>query len=170
MEDIRGSSDRGDRVFRAVVTLAAACIPLLLIGIFILLLLDALPAVQRFGPGFLTSSDWDPVAEKFGAAAYVYGTIVTSVVAVLLAGPIGVSCAVFIAEYAPRRLGEPVSFLIALLAAIPSIIYGLWGFFVLAPVMRGSVEPFLKNVFGGVPVVGGLFAGRRSDATCWWPE
>jgi phosphate transport system permease protein len=154
-----GGTDLGDRVFRAVVILAATCVPILLIGIVVLLLLEAMPAVTRFGFGFLVSSDWDPVAEKFGAAAYIYGTVVTSLIALLLAGPIGVACAVFIAEYAPRWLSEPVSFLITLLAAIPSVIYGLWGFFILAPIMRGAVEPFLKNTVGNVPVVGALFSG-----------
>ncbi len=139
--------------------LAAACVPLLLIAIFILLLLDAWPAVQRYGMGFLGSSEWDPVAEKFGAAAYIYGTVVTSILSVLIAGPIGVACAVYIAEYAPKWLAEPVSFLITLLAAIPSIIYGLWGFRILAPIMRAAVEPFLKNTLGNVPVVGALFSG-----------
>lgn len=154
-----GGTDQGDRIFRIVVVLAAACIPLLLIGIFVLLLLDAWPAVQRFGLGFLVSSDWDPVAEKFGAAAYAYGTIVTSLIALLLAGPIGIASAVFIAEYAPRWLAEPVSFLVTLLAAIPSIIYGLWGLFILGPIMRGAVEPFLKNTLGNVPIAGALFSG-----------
>ncbi len=154
-----GGSNAGDRVFSVVVLLAAATVPLLLVAIFVLLLLDALPAVQRFGVGFLFSSDWDPVAEKFGAAAYIFGTVVTSLIAVLLAGPVGVASAVFIAEYAPKWLGEPVSFLITLLAAIPSIIYGLWGFFILAPVMRSMIEPFLKNTFGNVPVLGALFSG-----------
>jgi phosphate transport system permease protein len=154
-----GGIDTGDRIFRIVVLLAAACVPLLLVGIFVLLLLDALPAVQRFGLGFLFSSDWDPVAENFGAAAYVFGTVVTSVIAVLIGGPIAVAAAIFIAEYAPRWLGEPVSFLITLLAAIPSIIYGLWGFFILAPVMRANIEPFLKNTLGNVPGIGVLFSG-----------
>jgi phosphate transport system permease protein len=155
----QGGRSRGDRVFNVIVTAAAACVPLLLIAIFILLLLDALPEVQRYGLGFLGSSDWDPVAEKFGAAAYIYGTVVTSVLAVLIAGPIGVACAVYVAEYAPKWLAEPVSFLITLLAAIPSIIYGLWGFRILAPIMRAAVEPFLKNTLGNVPVVGALFSG-----------
>jgi phosphate transport system permease protein len=154
-----GNSGRGDRSFSAIVLMAAAVVPLLLIGIFVLLLLDALPAVQRFGLGFLTTSDWDPVAEHFGAAAYIFGTVVTSLIAVLLAGPIGIASAVFVAEYAPSWLREPVSFLITLLAAIPSIIYGLWGFFILAPVMRSIIEPFLKNTLGVVPVIGALFSG-----------
>jgi phosphate transport system permease protein len=154
-----GGFNRGDRIFSILVLMAAAVVPLLLIGIFVLLLLDAWPAVQRYGFGFLMTSDWDPVAEKFGAAAYMFGTVVTSLIAVLLAAPIGVACAVFIAEYAPKWLGEPVSFLITLLAAIPSIIYGLWGFFILAPVMRSMVEPFLKNTIGPLPIVGALFSG-----------
>jgi phosphate transport system permease protein len=154
-----GSTDPGDRAFGVVVLAAAAIVPILLIGIVILLLLDAMPSVQRFGFSFLVTTDWDPVAEKFGAAAYIFGTIVTSLIGVLIAGPIGVACALYVAEYAPKWLAKPVSFLITLLAAIPSIIYGLWGFFVLAPVMRGAIEPFLKNTLGNVPVIGALFSG-----------
>ena len=103
-----------------------------------------------------------PLGPRRGAVrrgAYIYGTVVTSLIALLLAAPIGVGGALFIAEYAPRWLRDPVSFLVELLAAIPSIIYGLWGFFVLAPVMRGVVEPFLKNTIGSIPVVGALFSG-----------
>jgi phosphate transport system permease protein len=155
----RGGADTGDRIFHALVLIAAAIIPLTLAGIVVLLLIDAFPALGRYGFGFLASSTWDPVTEKFGAAAYVFGTVVTSLIALVLATPIGVACALFIAEYAPRRLGEPVGFLIALLAAIPSIIYGLWGFFILAPAMRSAVEPFLKNSLGNVPVIGALFSG-----------
>src|SRR5262249_54040399 len=157
--NINGAGVPGDRVFHGAVFAAAMCIPLLMLGIILLLLVDAMPAIQRYGVGFLASSDWDPVTEKFGAAAYIFGTVVTSLIALLIAGPIGVACAVFVAEYAPRKLGEPVSFLIAMLAAIPSIIYGLWGFFVLAPVMRGGIEPFLKNTLGNIPIVGALFSG-----------
>jgi len=155
----RGGADTGDRVFHALVVVAAAIIPLTLAGIVVLLLIDSFPALGRYGAGFLASSTWDPVTEQFGAASYVFGTVVTSLIALLLATPIGVACALFIAEYAPRRVGEPVGFLIALLAAIPSIIYGLWGFFILAPVMRSAVEPFLTNTLGNVPVIGALFSG-----------
>src|SRR5439155_3197742 len=104
-------------------------------------------------------STWDPVNEQFGAGAYIFGTLVSSVLALALATPIGVGCALYIAEYAPLRLRSSVSFLVELLAAIPSIIYGLWGFFVMAPVMRGAVEPFLKTTLGPLPVVGALFSG-----------
>ena len=150
---------RGDRVFAGVATALAAAVPLLLVAIVLLLMADALPAVQRYGLGFLTNSMWDPVAEKFGAAAYAYGTVVTSALALLIAGPIGVGCALFIAEYAPASVRGLVAFLVDLLATIPSVIYGLWGFFVLAPVMRSGLEPFLKNTFGPLPVVGALFTG-----------
>jgi phosphate transport system permease protein len=150
---------RGDRLFETAASALATTAPALLVAIAVLLLFDALPALQRFGLTFLTDSTWNPVGERFGAAAYVFGTVVTSLLAVLLAAPIGVGCALFIAEYAPAGLRAPASFLIELLAAIPSVIYGLWGFFVLAPVMRSAVEPFLKSTVGTLPVVGALFSG-----------
>jgi phosphate transport system permease protein len=153
------NAGRGDRLFEAATTTVAGAVPVLLAAIAFLLLVDALPAVHRFGLSFLTDSTWDPVSERFGAAAYVFGTVVTSVLALLLAAPLGIGCALFIAEYAPLRVRGPVSFVIELLAAIPSIIYGLWGFFVLAPVMRGAVEPFLKSSLSPIPVVGALFSG-----------
>jgi phosphate transport system permease protein len=159
LASLRGGSDRGDRIFKIFISGLAGAVPLVLVGIIVLLLIDALPAMQRYQGTFVTDSTWNPVSEQFGAAAYVYGTVVTSVVALLLAAPIGVGCALFLAEYAPIWLRSPVSFVIELLAAIPSIIYGLWGFFVLAPVMRGAVEPFLKNTVGPLPVIGALFSG-----------
>jgi phosphate transport system permease protein len=156
---LTGGSDTGDRAFEGAVTTLAAAVPLLLLAIVFLLLVDALPALERYGTSFLTESTWNPVSEQFGAAAYAYGTVVTSIIALLLATPIGVGCALYIAEYAPPWVRGPVSFLIELLAAIPSIIFGLWGFFILAPIMRGAVEPFLKSTFGPLPVVGSLFSG-----------
>jgi len=142
-----------------VVTVLAAAAPVLLAGIVVLLVIDALPAIQRFGFTFFTDSTWNPVSEHFGAAAYIYGTVVTSILALVIATPIGVGCALFLVEYAPMRLRNPVSFLIELLAAIPSIIYGLWGLFILAPVMRGAVEPFFKATIGPLPGIGALFGG-----------
>jgi phosphate transport system permease protein len=156
---VAGGAGAGDRVFAGAITALAAAVPLLLGGIVLLLSLDAWPAIQRFGITFLTDSTWNPVSEQFGAAAYVFGTVVTSMVALLLAASVGVGCALFLAEYAPLWLRGPVSFVIELLAAIPSIIYGLWGFFIMAPVMRAFIEPFLKNVIGPIPVVGALFSG-----------
>jgi phosphate transport system permease protein len=156
---LSGGSELGDRSFAVGISGLAALVPLVLAGIVVLLLIDAMPALQRFGFSFLTDSTWNPVSEQFGAAAYAYGTVVTSLVALLLAAPVGVGCALFLAEYAPLWLRGPVGFLIELLAAIPSIIYGLWGFFILAPVMRGAVEPFFKDVIGPIPIVGAVFSG-----------
>jgi phosphate transport system permease protein len=149
----------GDRVFYVATVVTALLIPALLVGIVILLAVDAWPAMQRYGFSFLTTSEWDPVFEKFGAGAYIYGTLVPSIVGVLLALPLAGGPALFLAEYSPDWLRAPVAFMVELLAAIPSIIYGLWGFFVLAPVMRSAVEPFLKDTLGALPVVGELFSG-----------
>ncbi|HEY3063647.1 MAG TPA: phosphate ABC transporter permease subunit PstC [Chloroflexota bacterium] len=155
----RGVAASGDSVFRNATLAAAGLVPLLLAAIMLLLLIDALPAMQRFGLSFLTTSQWDPVFESFGAAAYAFGTLVTALIGLLLATPIAVGAALCIVEYAPSWLRSPVAFGIEMLAAIPSIVYGLWGFFVLAPVMRGVIEPFLKGSVGRVPVVGVLFSG-----------
>ncbi|MGI9148223.1 MAG: phosphate ABC transporter permease subunit PstC [Chloroflexota bacterium] len=156
---VTGGSNRGDRAFEGAVTTLATAVPLLLLAIMVLLLVDALPALERYGASFLTDSTWNPVSEQFGAAAYAYGTVVISVIGLLLAAPVGVGCALFIAEYAPAWVHGPVSFVIELLAAIPSIIFGLWGFFILAPAMRGAVEPFLKSTVGTLPLAGALFGG-----------
>lgn len=149
----------GDRLF-SVGTAAFATLILLLLGLLVFLLaVDAAPALRQAGLGFLTTTVWDPVFEQFGAAHFIFGTIVTSALALLLATPVAVGGAIFLAEYAPGWLRNVVGFVVELLAAIPSIIYGLWGFFVLAPIFRGSIEPFLKEALGPWPVVGALFQG-----------
>jgi phosphate transport system permease protein len=112
-------------------------------------------SLRTFGPGFLTSTSWDPVAGKFGALPYIWGTAVSSGLALLLAVPLGIGSAVYLAEIAPRRVGAAVSFVIELLAAIPSIVYGVWGFFVLAPWLRSTVEPWLIAHFGFLPLFRG---------------
>ena len=148
-----------DPLFAGAIRLIAFTPVAILAAVIVLLTIDAAPALGRYGPTFLTDTTWDPVFEQFGAFAFVYGTVITSIVGLLLATPIAVGAALFVAEYAPSWLKEPVSFIVELLAVVPSIIYGLWGFFVLAPVMRSTVEPALKAAFGGAPVIGGLFAG-----------
>ena len=112
-------------------------------------------SIRTFGLGFLTSTTWDPVSEKFGALPYIYGTVVSSALALLLAVPLGIGSAVYLAEIAPRRLGAAVSFVIELLAAIPSIVYGIWGFFVLAPWLRSTIEPWLIAHLGFLPLFRG---------------
>jgi phosphate transport system permease protein len=148
-----------DRLFAGAVAALAAGSVVTLLALAALLAYDSWPAIERYGVSFVTHANWDPVFEEFGAAHFVYGTLVTSVVALVLAAPVGVCAALFVAEYAPRWLGDPISFLVEMLAVIPSIIYGLWGFFVLAPVMRSTVEPALRDSVGRVPVVGALFSG-----------
>ncbi|MEZ4671054.1 MAG: phosphate ABC transporter permease subunit PstC [Anaerolineae bacterium] len=151
---------RGDSVFKTIVWAASLCMIVLLVGVIILLYIDAKPAIEQFGFSFLTTSDWDPVFESFGAAPYIFGTIVTSILGLLLATPFAVGAALFISEYVPPRVGGILSFIIELLVAIPSVGFGLWGLFVLAPFMRSTVDPFLRNTIGPIPIIGELFKGN----------
>ncbi len=148
-----------DRVFAAGVAALALLVPLTLAAITLLIVIHSWPSIVAYGPSYFTTTEWDPVKLVFGAAAYVYGTIVTTVVAVVLATPIAVGAAIYLTEFAPRALRAPVAFLIELLAYIPSIIFGLWGIFVMVPVMRNQVEPALQATLGRLPLVGQLFAG-----------
>ena len=150
---------RGDRNFRGIVRVGSFAMILLLAGLIVLLFVYSLPAIQKYGFSFLITSDWDPVFENFGAAPYIFGTIVTSVIALLLAMPLALGAALFISEYTPRTLGSILSFIIELLVTIPSIGFGLWGLFVLAPFMRSTVDPFLRNTIGPIPIIGELFKG-----------
>ncbi len=136
---------RGDRIYSVLVTAAAVSVPLLLLLIAAVVTEAAWPALRTFGFGFLTSSVWDPVAGEFGAAPAIYGTLVTSFLALALATPLAVGAAIFLSEFAPRWLRQPVGFLIDLLAAIPSVVFGLWGIFVLLPFLRNPVMPFLRD-------------------------
>lgn len=150
---------RGDRTFKGIVLVGSVSMIALLVGVIILLFIDARPAIQQYGFSFLITSDWDPVFENFGAAPYIFGTIVTSVLALLLATPFAVGAALFISEYTPKTLGSVLSFIIELLVAIPSVGFGLWGLFVLAPFMRNTIDPFLRNTIGPIPLIGELFKG-----------
>ena len=147
----------GDTVYRWMTAVFALCIPILLAFIAFEIGVAAWPAVKAFGLGFLTSSDWDPPHNVFGAAPAIYGTIVSSVVALVIATPLALGVAIFLSEFAPPWLRQPVAFLVDLLAAIPSVVYGLWGIFVLLPLLRKYVMPFLA----GLPFVGDspLFRG-----------
>src|SRR5262245_63961096 len=119
----------------------------------------AMPSIQSFGCRFLISTEWDPVAEKFGALPYLYGTLVTSALALLLAIPPCLGAAVYLSELASRRLGAALTFVIELLASIPSIVFGVWGLFVLAPWLRTTIEPFLIAKFGLLPLLLGFHIG-----------
>ena len=120
-----------------------------------MLALNSTQAFGRFGLGFITSTTWDPVAEVFGALPYVVGTLLSAAIALVIAAPIGILTAIFLAELAPPRLSIPLTFLIELLAAIPSVVFGLWGVFVLSPFLGSTVEPFLIRTLGWIPIFAG---------------
>jgi phosphate transport system permease protein len=153
------TSRTADRVFAAGVTALACAVPVTLAGIALLITFDALPSIRTFGPAFLTGTRWDPVHEIFGAGPYLFGTLVTTALAVLLAAPVAVGAALYLTEYAPRAIRSPLAFTIELLAYIPSIVYGLWALFVLVPLFRDEIDPALQRTVGAVPVVGALFGG-----------
>jgi phosphate transport system permease protein len=144
-----------DGGFRQLTRAAAISVLVILGGIILSLIIGAWPAIQTFGFGFLVTETWDPVADKYGALAPVYGTIVTSLIAMLIAVPLGLLITLFLTELCPLWLRRPIGIAVELLAGIPSIIYGIWGLFVLAPLM----QPVLLSVFGWIPLVGDVFIG-----------
>jgi phosphate transport system permease protein len=148
-----------DVVFRSATWVFAVFVLLILTGVIVSLVAGALPALEHFGWRFIISSDWNPVTEKFGALPAIYGTLVTSAIAMLIGIPVAFGIAIFITELCPPWLKRPIGTLIELLAAVPSIIYGIWGLFVFAPVLQSTLEPFLINTLGNVPWIGALFAG-----------
>jgi len=154
------SSDRSDRIYRRVLTGVALALPALLVVILGVLFVSSLPALRRFGPSFFWTSTWDPVIEVYGAAPMVFGTLASSLLALLIAVPLALGVAIFLTEFSPRWLRQPVAFLVELLAAIPSVVYGLWGIFVLIPFLRSYVVPPLKAVFGWTPLLQGVFYGN----------
>ena len=150
---------RADLAFHNVTFASAVFVLGLLAAIGVSLIIGAWPAMRAFGFGFLTSQSWNPVTEKFGGLAPIYGTIVTSLIAMLIAVPIGIGIAVFLTESCPQRLRRPIGTAIELLAGIPSIIFGIWGLFVLAPFLQSTVQPALISAFGSIPLLSTLFAG-----------
>jgi phosphate transport system permease protein len=123
------------------------------------LVIGSLPALRAFGPDFLLTQKWNPVTEQFGALAPIYGTLVTSFIAMAIAVPIGLLVAMFLTELCPMWLRRPIGIAVELLAGIPSIIYGIWGLFVFAPFLQAHVQPLLIDGFGEVPILSSLFAG-----------
>lgn len=148
-----------DTVFRLLTRAAAVGVLVILGGVIVSLFVGSLPALQAFGFSFLTEQRWNPVTEKFGALAPIYGTLITSFIAMLIAVPVGLMIAVFLTELCPKWLRRPVGIAIELLAGIPSIIYGIWGLFVFAPFLQDTLQPFLIATFGNVPILSSLFEG-----------
>jgi phosphate transport system permease protein len=145
----------GDRVLRGVLRLSALTLVLLVVAIVAEMLWTSLPAFRAFGWRFLVTSTWDPVAEQFGVVPFVYGTLLSSLLALLIAVPLGIGAAIYLAELAPDWIRAPIAFLVELVAAVPSVIYGLWGIFVLAPLLRVWVQPFLGTTLGFLPLFQG---------------
>src|SRR5437667_3316520 len=149
----------GDFLFRHLTFLFALLVLLILGGVIVALMEGAIPALRMFGVSFLYTDVWNPVTEKFGALAPIYGTLVTSAIAMLVGIPVAFGVAVFITEICPKWLKRPLATMIELLAAIPSIIYGIWGLFVFAPFVQQYIEPVIIGSLGRVPGIGALFAG-----------
>ena len=165
-EPLDGSRERAvrrfaasDTVFKNLTRAAAIAVLIVLAGVAVSLIAGSAVAFQTFGLSFLVTESWNPVTEKFGALAPIYGTLVTSLIAMLIAVPIGLGIAVFLTESCPRPLRRPIGIAVELLAGIPSIIYGIWGLFVFAPFLQHTLQPFLINTFHGVPGLSSLFAG-----------
>lgn len=162
--EVRRSSS-ADRVYRIVLTACAASIIVIILTMFVVIGQGSLLSIKEFGIGFLYGQVWDPVKGHFGALPFIYGTVVSSVLAVLIATPLSIGVAVFLVEQAPKSLARPMGFLVELLAAIPSVVYGLWAIFVLAPFLRVYVQPPIQAALGwtpffkGTPTGIGMFTG-----------
>ncbi len=150
----------GDAVFRGVLTTAALAVPALLAFLVYELWVGSKLAIDRYGLGFVTGATWDPVTEEFGALPLSFGTVVSAAIALLIAVPLSLGVAIYLTEFAPKWLRQPVAFLIELLAAIPSVVYGLWGIFVLIPVLKFTVFPFLRDTLGFLPFFQGPIYGN----------
>jgi phosphate transport system permease protein len=158
-EPVGSRSSTGDLIFRALLR-GSGLLVLALLGLIIALLFQGgLPALLTFGLSFFWSTTWNPVTEVFGAGVMVYGTLITSVLAILIALPMSFGIAFFLTDIAPIQLRKPVGVAIQLLAAVPSIIFGMWGFFVIVPLMARYVQPPIMNTLGEIPLVGALFSG-----------
>jgi phosphate transport system permease protein len=152
-------SSYGDRIFKLILTLGAVTVPVLLAFLVYQLWSGSRLAIGKFGFGFVTSSIWDPVVEQFGAFPLIFGTLVSSLIALAIAVPLSLGVAIYLTEFAPKVIRQPVAFLISLLAAIPSVVYGLWGIFVLIPILRKSVFPLLRSTLGFLPFFQGPIYG-----------
>jgi len=149
-----------DLVFLSITAVASFFVILFIIGILYVLISESSLAINKFGViNFLTSTDWDPVKESFGALTSIYGTIITTVLSLVMAIPVAIGIAIFVTEISPNFMKGPIGAAIELLAAIPSIIYGMWGLFTLSPIMSNYIEPFLKKITANIPLIEVLFRG-----------
>jgi phosphate transport system permease protein len=156
---LRKASLLMDSVFKNVSLACAVSVVVLIVSMFAVLAYAAAPAFKEMGWAFFTSTAWNPVTEHYGALPAIFGTVVTALLALIIALPIGLGIAFFLAEFVPERWSKKLRIPIELLAGIPSIVYGFWGLFVLAPLFQAHVQPFLINHLGGIPLIGALFEG-----------
>jgi len=153
------TGNTGDAIFRVLMFLVALLMVGIVVAMVIALSADSLLSIRQFGFGFLRSQQWDPVKGEFGALPFIYGTVASSLIALLISVPFSLGIAIFLVEQAPHYISRPVGFLVELLAAIPSVVYGLWGIFVLAPFLRNYIEPALASVLGWLPLFKGTITG-----------
>jgi len=153
------SSGTGDSVARYTALFFAALLLAIALLLVYQLFVRSAPAREKLGLGFLSGRSWSYATEDFGAVPFVYGTVITSLIGMLISIPMGVGAAIFLSELAPAKISNALTFVIELLAAIPSVIYGLLAIFTLVPLMRSDIEPFLKHSIGQVPIIGDLFSG-----------
>ncbi|MEZ5427454.1 MAG: phosphate ABC transporter permease subunit PstC [Pyrinomonadaceae bacterium] len=149
----------GDKVFRAILFAMAASILVIIVAMIYMMIVNSMPTIERFGFGFLSGREWKPADSIFGALPFIYGTIVSSVIALIISVPISLGIAIFLTEQAPKKIATPIAFMVELLAAIPSVVYGLWGIFVLAPFIRDYLGVFLQTYFGWLPFFQGRLTG-----------
>ena len=153
------TGNMGDGIFRALMFSTAVLVLLIVLAMILALASHSTLSIREFGFGFLTSREWNPIKGQFGGLAFIYGTIVSSLIALVISVPLSLGIAIFLVEQAPPFLSRPITFLVELLAAIPSVVYGLWGIFVLAPFLRVYVEPPLGRWFGWLPLFQGPITG-----------
>lgn len=155
----KSKTARSDTYFRWLTAGCALVLPLIMIAIGLALLYYSIPALRKFGVGFFFTEEWNPVTQEFGALSSIYGTLMSTLLAMLLAVPLSLAIAILLVELAPPRISRTVGTMIELLAAIPSIIYGMWGMFVFAPIMASTLQPWLTTYVGWIPGLGRLFQG-----------
>ena len=159
MTRLSPTGNTGDAVFRLLLLGVAGLVLLIVVSMILALAAKSMPSIRQFGLSFITTTDWDPVKGHFGSLAFVYGTVMSSLVALIISVPLSLGIAIFLVEQAPPQIARPITFLVELLAAIPSVVYGLWGIFVLAPMLRVHVEPPLQRWLGWLPLFKGPITG-----------
>ena len=153
------TGNTGDAVFRVLMLGVALLMVAIVVTMVVALTVDSMPSIRQFGFNFLKTQRWDPIKGEFGALPFIYGTVASSLIALLISVPFSLGIAIFLVEQAPHYIARPVGFLVELLAAIPSVVYGLWGIFVLAPFLRNYIEPALASAFGWLPLFQGSITG-----------